>query len=195
MNVFVLNTGRCGSTTFVKACHHITNYSSGHETLAGRIGPERLAYPANHIEADNRLSWFLGRLDAAYGDSAFYVHLVRARQAVARSYGQRIEGGIMRAYRRGMLMRLPQRYAPEVLAGDYYDTVNSNIELFLKGKSRKMTIHMEQIVEQFPLFWQAVGAQGDLEAAMAEWRVPHNATSTAPTPKNMLKRIHRLFVR
>lgn len=56
MNVFVLNSGRCGSTTFIAACRHITNYSSGHESRATLIGEERLAYPTQHIEADNRLS-------------------------------------------------------------------------------------------------------------------------------------------
>ena len=77
MNVFVLSTGRCGSTTFIKACSHITNYSSAHESLSTRTGKQRLNYPENHIEADNRLSWLLGRLDNTYGDDAFYVHLNR----------------------------------------------------------------------------------------------------------------------
>ena len=31
-SVFVLNVGRRGSTSFAKACSHITNFSSGHET-------------------------------------------------------------------------------------------------------------------------------------------------------------------
>ena len=63
MNIFVLNTGRCGSTTFIKACQHIRNYTALHESRANRIAEQRLAYPRDHIEADNRLSWFLGRLD------------------------------------------------------------------------------------------------------------------------------------
>ncbi|NLL84777.1 MAG: hypothetical protein GX230_11145 [Lentisphaerae bacterium] len=195
MNVFILNTGRCGSTTFIKASSHITNFSSGHETLAGTLGEGRLAYADNHIEADNRLSWFLGRLDNAYGDNAFYVHLSRNRQAVAKSYGQRIEGGIIRAYRRGMLMRLPQRYPPEIIAGDYCDTVTANIELFLKDKTRKMAMQLENIEQQFPIFWQAIGAEGDLQAAMAEWQVTHNATTTTLTPKALFKKIKRGLVR
>ena len=63
MNVFVLNTGRCGSVTFIEACRHIHHYSAAHESRATYIGEQRLAYAANHIEADNRLCWFLGRLD------------------------------------------------------------------------------------------------------------------------------------
>ena len=44
MNVFVLNTGRCGSTTFIEACRHITNYSAAHESKTGRLGPARLRF-------------------------------------------------------------------------------------------------------------------------------------------------------
>ena len=63
MNIFILNTGRCGSTTFIKACEHIKNYTCAHESLLTEIGAQRFNYPQDHIEADNRLSWLLGRLD------------------------------------------------------------------------------------------------------------------------------------
>ncbi len=56
MDVFVLCTGRCGSTTFIKACAHITNYTAAHESRTGLLGSDRLDYPGKHIEADNRLS-------------------------------------------------------------------------------------------------------------------------------------------
>ncbi|MES9978612.1 MAG: hypothetical protein ABW107_07665, partial [Candidatus Thiodiazotropha sp. 6PLUC5] len=67
MNIFILNSGRCGSTTFIKACEHITNYTTGHETRAHLTGDKRIDYPDNHIEADNRLSWILGRIDNKFG--------------------------------------------------------------------------------------------------------------------------------
>jgi hypothetical protein len=86
MNLFVLWTRRCGSVTFDKACGHITNYSSGHEMRTGMIGKERLLYTQNHIEADNRLSWFLGKLDKSYGNDAFYVHLRRNDLGTAQSF-------------------------------------------------------------------------------------------------------------
>lgn len=60
MNVFVLTTGRSGSTTFYKACRHISNYTCGHESNWSLIGKERLNYPENHIEVDNHLVWMLG---------------------------------------------------------------------------------------------------------------------------------------
>ena len=82
-NVFVLCTGRCGSTTFDRACRHMTNWTAGHETRSHLTGPDRFAYPPRHIEADNRLSWMLGRLEQAYGADAAYVHLTRDAEAVA----------------------------------------------------------------------------------------------------------------
>ncbi len=63
--------------TFIQACKHISNFSSSHESRCGLLAEARLDYPENHIEADDRLSWFLGRLDKQYGNSAFYVHLKR----------------------------------------------------------------------------------------------------------------------
>ena len=105
MNVFVLCTGRCGSTTFARACSHIENFGVAHESRCAQLGDSRFAYPENHIEVDNRLSWLLGRLDRAYGDDAFYVHLRRPDQQVAASFLNRYRGGIIRAYRgEGILM-------------------------------------------------------------------------------------------
>ena len=178
MNVFVLNAGRSGSVTFIQACRHITNYSSGHESRAGLLGSERFAYPPDHIEADNRLSWFLGRLDRSYGMNALYVHLRRDNEATARSFVKRYSGGIIRAYRKTMLMGLPHSSAAMDVARDYCDTVNSNIELFLKDKPEKMDFSLEQAQRDFPKFWQLIGAHGDLAAALAEFDQKYNASET-----------------
>jgi hypothetical protein len=32
MHIFILNTGRCGSTTCARACQHMTNYTAAHES-------------------------------------------------------------------------------------------------------------------------------------------------------------------
>ncbi|MCU7891439.1 MAG: hypothetical protein KZQ78_07430, partial [Candidatus Thiodiazotropha sp. (ex Ustalcina ferruginea)] len=104
MNVFILNAGRCGSTTFIQACQHITNFTAGHESRSTLTGEQRLAYPANHIEADNRLCWLLGHLDRQFGNNAIYVHLSRDRQGSANSFVKRADYGIMKAYREGLLL-------------------------------------------------------------------------------------------
>lgn len=176
MNVFVLNTGRCGSTTFIAACRHITNYSSAHESRCGLLGTARLAYPDQHIEADNRLSWLLGRLERAYGDRALYVHLRRNDLATARSFTRRTGFGIMRAYREAILMGCPPATDALSLALDYCATVNANIEIFLADKTHKMVFNLEQAKDDFITFWDQAGARGDLPAALAEWDVAYNAS-------------------
>lgn len=177
MNVFVLNTGRCGSVTFIEACKYIKNYSSAHESRTAMLGEQRLNYPQNHIEADNRLSWLLGRLDRIYGDDAFYVHLKRNALDTARSFTNRYQYGIIKAYRgRGILMGLQEEIDPISVCLDYCDTVTSNIELFLRDKSKKMEINLENVDRDFGDFWERINAEGDKEAALFEFSINYNAT-------------------
>jgi len=162
--------------TFIKACEHITNFSSAHESRCDRLGDARLAYPDNHIEADNRLSWFLGRLDNHYGNNAMYVHLMRNSHDTASSYAKRLfPGGIIPAYRNGILQYLPDDISDMSVSLDYYDTVSSNIEHFLKDKTRKMEFNIENAKEDFKKFWELVGAEGDIDAALAEFDITYNS--------------------
>ncbi|WNC29392.1 hypothetical protein [Thermosynechococcus sp. PKX82] len=59
--------------------------SRGHSCSVRCVWPTPIAT----LEVDNRLSWFLGRLDQTYGDRAYDVHLRRDDLSVARSYRQR----------------------------------------------------------------------------------------------------------
>jgi len=173
-NVFVLCTGRCGSATFAHACDHATNYTTGHETRAHVVGPDRLDYPANHIEVDNRLAWFLGRLDRAYGDSAYYVHLTRDPESVAQSLSIRTGMcSLVNAYARGIAIR-GDAGDPLATARDLVSTMTANIETFLRGRSNVMRFPMESADDLFPHFWQWIGAEGDIASARAEWSVAHN---------------------
>jgi hypothetical protein len=175
MNVFILSTGRCGSTTFVKAASHITNFTSAHESRMGILGPQRLVYPENHIESDNRLCWFLGRLDKSYGDKAFYVHLKRDRAKTAASYAMRYKPGlIMHAYARGIYSGLPPNTRVKDVALDYYDTVSENIAMFLKSKTHKMEFSLEKAKQDWHIFWEFIGAQGDLIKSTNEWDIAYN---------------------
>jgi hypothetical protein len=184
MNVFVLTTGRSGSVTFAEACRHITNYTAGHETRVGLVGADRLAYPDDHIEVDDRLAWFLGRLEDAYGDRAFYVHLRRDEQATAASRMRRWNKPLMRAYRNGILWDVSPEVSRLEVALDLNRTVTTNIELFLRDKSQVMRIDIETARQTFPEFWKSIGAQGDLEAALEELHLHHHAgTERRPTPR------------
>jgi hypothetical protein len=182
VNVFVLCTGRCGSTTFVEACQHLTNYTAGHETRAARIGPARFDYPERHIEADNRLSWHLGALGRAYdGREVLYVHLKRDPEAVARSFVKRWDSSfrpsMIRAFGHGIVQRV--RDWPEERRLDvcrhYVDTVTANIDEFLRGREA-VTVELATVEADFALLLQRIGAEGDRASAMSEWGVRHNAS-------------------
>lgn len=186
-NVFVLCTGRCGSVTFVAAARHIGNFTTGHESRAQLLGGERFDYPPDHIEADNRLSWMLGRLGRVFGTDAYYVHLRRDPAKVAGSFESRWGSGIIRAYHDGILLRPAARDRLEVCA-DYVDTVTANIEAFLADKPRRMEFRLEQAEEDWRTFWQWVGAEGDLQASLAEWRIAHNPTKSRLSPGRIWSR-------
>lgn len=183
-NVFVLCTGRCGSTTFVRAAEHISNYTAGHETRTYLTGDARLAYPPRHIEADNRLSWLLGRLNRVHGKDALYVHLQRDPEEVAQSFARRADKGIMRAYRTEILQHAVYRNrGTEIIefCRDYVDTITTNLEVFLADKPHTMTIHLETAKSNFASFWERIEAEGDQVAALAEWDKLHNATKATPS--------------
>jgi hypothetical protein len=174
-NVFILSTGRCGSTTFAKACEHFSNYSSGHETRSHLLGSSRFSYPSFHIESDNRLSWLLGRLDEEFGDTAFYVHLTRNVSDTARSFAKR-RGGIMAAYQGSGIIMGCKEDDQYKIACDYIDTVTRNITLFLSNKSHKMNFRLEHAKEDFIRFCLQVDAQGDIQESLQEFDVAHNAS-------------------
>lgn len=175
MNVFVLCTGRSGSLTFSRAASHIRNYSVAHESKSKLVGDARFSYPPNHIEVDNRLTWILGRLGESFGDDAFYVHLTRDTEATARSFNSRwhLKEGIIAAYRDAILMGAEADSM--AVCSDYVDTVNSNIRAFLKDKPNTMHFAVERAEQHWPIFWQKIGAVGDMQASLKEWNTIHNA--------------------
>jgi hypothetical protein len=173
--VFILGTGRCGTMSFIHACAHITNWSAGHESNFGRLGPARLEYPERHIEADNRLSWLLGRLWRTCGDDALYVHLKRDAEQVAASHDRRWKNhiSIARAYAQDIIVSERRDMA---VCMDLVETVTANVDLFMERVQHGIVMHLENIRQDFPRFWQAIGAEGDLDAALREWNTPRNVS-------------------
>ena len=175
--------------TFIRACQHIDNYTADHESRVSLIGEERLDFPDNHIEADNRLSWMLGKLGKKYGKHAFYVHLRRDRDVAAASFNRRWDypNNIIKAYTEAILMAGKVR--GKQYCEDYIDTVNDNIEHFLRDKPHKLTIELENIKEGYRQFWAAIGAEGELPAALEEWDIRYNSSKNGA---GLLQRIKNL---
>lgn len=187
-NVFVLTTGRSGSKTLAAALSHLPGWTVGHETNAHLHGPERLDYPDNHIEVDNRLAWMLGPLPGLYPD-ARYVWLRRDPEAVVRSYNRRwgVTGGIMPAFDSGILLR-PRQHQRRMVDEDYIDTarfmvriMEANIWSFLLARppgSDLGTIWIEQPKPGFQHVWRwlALGYGGPPDEALAEFDVIRDRT-------------------
>jgi hypothetical protein len=181
-NVFVLGPGRCGTVTFARACEHIGGFTSGHETRARQIGEARFDYPDDHIEVDNRLSWFLGGLARRFDDdSTLYVHLTRERSAVVESFERRwdsaFRASIIRAFGHGIVSRSADWSVDErrAVCGFYVDTVNQNVAEFVAGR-RSIALQLELLDEQFVPFAERIGGLVDADAALAELRVRHNSS-------------------
>lgn len=173
MRIFVLSTGRCGSTTFYKSCQHITNFTSGHETRANLFGSDRFAYPENHIEIDNRLSWHLGTLGQSFSND-LYIHLKRDKEAVIQSFMNRYGNGIIKAFHLGI--RMGSEEEQYQVCSDYVDTVNDNISHFIRDKNH-MTFNVETYKKDLPLFWYLSGAKGDFKEAERDFEYNHNYSS------------------
>jgi len=175
MNVFVLCTGRCGSVTFSKACSHLTNYTAGHESRYRCLSADRMQFPDQHIEVDLRLAWYPGLLDVCYGNQAFYVHLWRDPELVADSYVRRFnrrQKAMSRSWYE-MLGKPDPALLPDVML-DMVTVMNSNIDFYLRDKEF-MTIDISMANTRFLEFCDRVGAVGDMDHALAEFNVYHNA--------------------
>lgn len=161
MRIFITGTGRCGTKTLANACKHITNYTSGHETRTKFPFPDRLKYPDNHIEVDNRLLWFLERLPH---DSQVW-RLSRSVESVYMSFMNRPNSSIIKAVRDGIFMNPAMPWA---------DAVSS----YLRMEAVK-TIGFPEIKMEEPQthsdFWDAIGAEGDKDAFLAAMKEVHNA--------------------
>jgi hypothetical protein len=59
---------------------------------------------------------------------------------------------------------------------DYVDTVNRNISMFLADKQNILTVRLEQARGDFRQFWHWIGATGNLETALTECYIRHNAS-------------------
>ena len=182
-NIFILSAGRCGSMTIIRACEHITNYTSDHES--GRLQKSHkkynLIYPEYHIESDNRLTWFLGSLQKMYGNEAFYLKLTRNKKNIIDSYLMRksFNQGIIPAYainifqqNKWKISKKGYKWAVE----HYVNTSYNNIDYFLEDKQHKLEIDIDNPLDKFKLFWNNIQAKGNIQLALNEFSSNYNSS-------------------
>lgn len=160
-----------GTSTFIRACRHLTNFTVGCSAAIPLIGEPQFQYPDNHIEVDPRLVWFLGPLMRRYPD-AVYVHLRRREEDVIAS----LMNFPIRSSQEPLLKALQGMLPPDAstelrrsVLQMYVNSVNASAETFLRTRS-SMNLWLHGMRESFPVFLDYIGAQGDISAAVAEWR-------------------------
>lgn len=174
MKVLVLTTGRTGSMSLYRACQHIKNYTTGHDSKAGLLAAERTMVADQHIEIDTRFAWMLGRLALLDKGDVHYVHLTRATEDIAQSYNLRWANrkGIMRGYCEGILER-DKAPGDLAIARDLVETTEDNIKAFLVGRPHS-TLRLETIGNDLAALFDKIRADVQAEDAMAEFRKRHN---------------------
>ncbi len=199
MRVFVLTTGRAASKTFAKACGHIKGMTAAHESRAEMLS-DRLVYPDQHVEVDNRLVWFLGSLDRLYRDTeTHYVFLKRDRAKVSESYLRRwfVRQSLVRGFYHSILMRKGDPSPDErAIACDLcIETIEDNIDFFLRGRQNVSVVNVETLRADFATFIERAGVKCDLERAFAELDVTTNLNRTDTGHRRSLKRSLRKLTR
>jgi len=171
-----------------KACQVATNYTAAHESLYLR---NDLKYPDNHIEVNNRLTWWVGLLDKKFPD-AKYVYLTRDPEAVAISHEKNCmkkPARIIEYWRRTMRMGWKKHKAgnpklrnerPAIVdCREYVAACNGLIEVFLRSPKRngepRDWFHVDiDDPESFRRFWLWAGLEGDLDKAMDVFNIRTN---------------------
>jgi len=174
MQCFCLCTGRCGSLTLVQAFRHATNYTAAHES--GRANHYALEYPDDHIEVDNRLSWFVGSLAVRFPE-ARWIWLRRDPAAAAASYARRRHSTAIKAINAICQGHLKGRAE---LAQKLIRTMEENIAEFLRFRPHDVC-RIERAKKDFPPIWRSLGCTGDLAAAVAEFDHRYNASPPPET--------------
>jgi hypothetical protein len=172
LNVFVTGTGRCGSVSFWRACQHITNYTAFHESPCGL-----LSYPDLHIEVNPQLRYVIEIVARRHPD-AKWVHLVRDREQTAASLARLDGGNWLRSFCPFMNTVMPCG-DPIERARRVYDIITAQIDASLAASvpaENRMEVHLSSIGEDWPKFWQWIGAAGDLESSLKSWETPYNTS-------------------
>lgn len=143
MNIFLISPGRTATTTFSEAFKKVEGYTSSHESRCQYLGEDRVLYPKNHFECDNRLVWFLPRLTEKYSKTSILVNIIRDRNDIAKSYNKRWAGiRIMKSYSQGILMR-PVEINNFDVCLDYVNNAYEHIKYFSKDWKYYIEIDIE----------------------------------------------------
>lgn len=170
MRVFVFGTGRCGTVSFCDACRNMTNFTTEHESFCA-LG----WYPDNHIEVNPQLR-ITGEIVQRNHTDALWIWLRRDFGATAASY-ERLDQGtwLHRWWEFGNTVRPGNRLQCANIAVKDMDAQCAKLYDSIPKEQREM-MWIEKVKEPFSVFWQKIGATGDLELALKVFDAPRNTS-------------------
>ena len=168
MQIFVVGTGRCGTSTFYNACQHVTNYTCRHEICYLHLIKQQLI---NAIEVNGGLTFFIPQLRRQY-QRAKWVHMIRDREACIKSLAEQA-GQSVRYWANVWLQWESSDAELPVAAGLFYDSVN---DLIVSQLPEVFTFRLESAYEQdWPEFWDWAKCKGRFESSRVVWRRHYNS--------------------
>jgi hypothetical protein len=142
----------------------VSGYTTAHESRTKLLGDDRIDYPADHIEVDNRLTWFLPRLTERYGEDGVLVIAVRDPAEIANYYMLRwYKTNILKAYAQGILMRDFRENNVEV-ARDYVACGYEMIEFAAARWRHVVHLHVDDPLPGAKDVLSIIGREDDLDA-------------------------------
>lgn len=173
MRVFVFGTGRCGTVCFAAACRHATNYTVLNETWTSTY-----QWAEQSIEVNPQLRPVIPFILREYPDARF-VWLKRDYERVVESFERLGQGVWLTTW-----WAICNTVRPEnqrTAAAIAVDQMLRDCEyaFSLVPEAQRMMLELERIKEpnQFPAFWQWIGAEGDLQAALTTFDIPLNTSA------------------
>lgn len=169
VNCFVVGTGRCGTSSFYQAAKHVRDWTAGHESAAGYIGPP--VYPDRHIEVDAQLVYRIPELLQLYPE-ARWVHLIRERDSCVRSLA--VESyQVMRAFAY-QWHQVQMDFGVWEAAESFYDRTNELISTLLPDA---FVIQLEELAEKWEDFTDWLEVKCDAGVALEFGRVYNPGTA------------------
>lgn len=165
--VFVVGTGRCGTSTFYQACLHATNYLSRHEAYAIGDCPPFFFPEHPSIEIGSTLTMFIPRLKRRF-PQARWVHLQRERQACCESIARECHEESVGFAKRWLWK---SEINPVRAAEIFYDSVNDLCQSLLP---EAFHLQLETVEQQWLDCWKFMNCVGDFSSSLSVWRRKYN---------------------
>ena len=176
MNIFVLSTGRAGSTTFSKACAHLDNYTVSHGCKFTNACDLTFNYPDNHIAVDNRFVDHLNTLNNLYQKDVLYIILHRNLKEQAESLKKLDEKNKYLSLDscEGVLSYEDYLIKQDEKIADFLYT-NYELPYRYKVEHNFLDFNLSLAKDNFDYFWHLINGKGNLTEALDEWDIKYNA--------------------